>query len=59
MCGKSENTISEAAGEAMSLQDELEGRPGSSVLLSVYARGRPEKLNDSLDSMLMQSYPPA
>lgn len=59
MCGKSENTISEAAGEAMSLQDELEGLPEYSVLMSVYDRELPENLNDSLESMLMQSYPPA
>lgn len=32
--------------------------PEYSVLMSVYDRELPENLNESLESMLMQSYPP-
>ena len=33
--------------------------PEYSVLMSVYDRELPENLNESLESMLMQSYPPS
>ncbi|MBR1740193.1 MAG: glycosyltransferase [Ruminococcus sp.] len=33
--------------------------PEYSVLMSVYDRERPDNLNESLESMLMQSYPPS
>ncbi|MBR1392694.1 MAG: glycosyltransferase [Ruminococcus sp.] len=42
----------------MTVKEETAALPPYSVLITVYDKELPENLNDSLESMLMQSYPP-